>query len=537
MIGAAGAMSKSGYVASVVTLVCVALLTKSSLDSLIHLQEKHGTDGFENLGLLAFGRRGKYAVLLSKFLYSFGCTIAYMLIVKNNLSSALCHLLAIESTSTSTLLSTRFLLNKDAVSIAVSAVGILPVCLHRRFASLAKFSLVSIVSIVCYVSIVVWEYYFNSAVSVKKDLSVDLVLPFKASFFSSMGTFVFAFVSQHCAHMAYRSMRVPTSENWRKVTAFSTVFALTTILVVSSYVYFTFWDNTPDDIFSQYPPSYTIDYAKLLLSLTMLLSFPLPFFTCRELIIVWLLMLEEEPSSASNAAAATTKRKTSKQTSESYSKPTEYGTEDDLHARLLSHDGGASLASALGSSIGSDDHLSQQQQQQQQQQHRAASPAPPYYPSAYDRATTSSASSPSFNNKRQSSRQSSESAKASSKKTHSIDRLLLPATRESSSPNNQLLSFQLRSPYHQGLTLLVWGASVTVAALSPSLGSVLDLVGNVAGSAIAFILPAAFFIKLENRLTVMTGLMFSVGCFIGLIGTIFSIKNIVDGNEDGNCCS
>ena len=39
-------------------------------------------------------------------------------------------------------------------------------------------------------------------------------------------------------------------------------------------------------MFLQYPDVLPIDLAKFLLSLTMLLTFPLPFFTCREILIV-----------------------------------------------------------------------------------------------------------------------------------------------------------------------------------------------------------------------------------------------------------
>ena len=48
----------------------------------------------------------------------------------------------------------------------------------------------------------------------------------------------------------------------------------------------TFWQATESDIFQIYPGLWQIDVAKLLLCITMLLTFPLPFFTCRELLVV-----------------------------------------------------------------------------------------------------------------------------------------------------------------------------------------------------------------------------------------------------------
>ena len=51
-------------------------------------------------------------------------------------------------------------------------------------------------------------------------------------------------------------------------------------------MYMTFWEQTKSDIFEIYPQIWMIDLAKILLCITMVLTFPLPFFTCRELLIV-----------------------------------------------------------------------------------------------------------------------------------------------------------------------------------------------------------------------------------------------------------
>ena len=57
-------------------------------------------------------------------------------------------------------------------------------------------------------------------------------------------------------------------------------------LAVGVFVYMTFWGSTQSDIFQIYPHIPLIDLAKLLLCIAMLVTFPLPFFTCRELLIV-----------------------------------------------------------------------------------------------------------------------------------------------------------------------------------------------------------------------------------------------------------
>ena len=73
-------------------------------------------------------------------------------------------------------------------------------------------------------------------------------------------------------------------------------------LSVAVFVYMTFWQATESDIFQMYPNFWVIDIAKLLLCITMLLTFPLPFFTCRELLVVTFVHpFCREPSEAAHA--------------------------------------------------------------------------------------------------------------------------------------------------------------------------------------------------------------------------------------------
>ena len=103
-----------------------------------------------------------------------------------------------------------------------------------------------------------------------------------------MGTFVFTFVSQHTVHLVYGSLRpnLRTVSNFKVVSTVSLLISSAVSLSVGVFVYMTFWQATKSDIFQIYPSSWMIDLAKLLLCITMLLTFPLPFFTCRELVIV-----------------------------------------------------------------------------------------------------------------------------------------------------------------------------------------------------------------------------------------------------------
>lgn len=102
---------------------------------------------------------------------------------------------------------------------------------------------------------------------------------------------MFTYVSQHTVNQTFESMKsdVRNLKNWKVVSSWSIAIATSVSLTVGVAVYITFWQHAGSDLFEMYPPLHAIDFAKILLCLTMLLTFPLPFFTCRELIIVSLI--------------------------------------------------------------------------------------------------------------------------------------------------------------------------------------------------------------------------------------------------------
>jgi sodium-coupled neutral amino acid transporter 11 len=91
-IGLGGAFALSGGIISVVSIIFFGVLTKLSLDLVVSMPiQSNGS--YETLGKVAFGQAGWIAVLMSKFLYSFGCLIAYIVVIKDNMNVAVLHLL------------------------------------------------------------------------------------------------------------------------------------------------------------------------------------------------------------------------------------------------------------------------------------------------------------------------------------------------------------------------------------------------------------------------------------------------------------
>lgn len=113
---------------------------------------------------------------------------------------------------------------------------------------------------------------------------------------------------------------------------------------------------------------------------------------------------------------------------------------------------------------------------------------------------------------------SSQSGELSSTET-TISSIVVPH------PNWVLLSYgdgrQLIFIWHAVLTFTLWLVVTVCAIKSPSLGDVLDLVGAFTGTLLAFILPALFSFKLKgyNHLSLA---ILAIGGVVGLLGSIFS---------------
>jgi amino acid permease len=165
-IGLGGAIAISGGGISIIFLLFFAFLTKFSLDLVIRLSiETEGAHGsYEDLAQVGLGFFGRLVVLGCKFVYSFGCLVAYVIVVKDNFGSAVCSLIfgkeAASDVSGHALEWLHVILKEDVwTTWFLSLVVILPLCFLRDMTPLASFSVVSVASIVSIVAIVVYLFF------------------------------------------------------------------------------------------------------------------------------------------------------------------------------------------------------------------------------------------------------------------------------------------------------------------------------------------------------------------------------------------
>jgi solute carrier family 38 (sodium-coupled neutral amino acid transporter), member 11 len=173
-IGLGGAFADSGGLISMATIVFFAFLTKLSLDVVVIMSvensiessnhtEQRRSASYEELGNLAFGKAGLWIVSLSKFLYSFGCLVAYIIVVKDNFTPALRHFIYGNAGPSDSWFN-QFLLQdgaNDTVTWILGVSVILPLCLLRDMTPLSNLGAISIGAMICIVLIVIAVYFVD----------------------------------------------------------------------------------------------------------------------------------------------------------------------------------------------------------------------------------------------------------------------------------------------------------------------------------------------------------------------------------------
>lgn len=518
---------------------------------------------YEELGHAAFGSIGRLAVLLSKAMYSFGCLIAYVVVVRDNFGLAI-RRIALRPESGPALLFTAmaesssdatdtedegaaWLYDDGYLAFLVSATIMLPLSCPRTMKPLAKFSFISVLSIVFLVLAVVYLYFtctnpvFDGGDEQSSFYENWIEIKSVTGFLQSLGTFVFTFTCHHTVNLAYESLpsSIRCPKIWKRVSTNSIVMATETSLVIGIFAYMTFGANTPADVLMGYPPDLNLaNVARLLLCLTMVLTFPLPFLTCREMTVLimvdahrfyyvhglqrynffrpvvgclrilrrklWTCIFRKEPKQGGfkvetevDAGADEEEVFVEMQRPSLLRKPyfswiwRPWKTTDDndewwdnrqLTQTLLPADEEPEIG--IVSSIGG-------------LKGEAVMPSPLSSPNSSSSGDTSSYES-------------------------TVVSVHVPTPKWILGGGN---GRQLTVIWHAVLTFVLWGLITICAVKSPSLGDVLDLVGSFNGTLMAFVLPALFAFRLKGY-SLKAFAILSVGGFVGLCGTLSSLVKL-----------
>jgi amino acid permease len=201
-IGLGGAFALSGGCVAIISILTCAYLTKLSLDLVLELSLAQGVTTYEDLGHCGLGRVGKLCVTWSKLLYSFGCLVAYVIVVKDNLGPAILSLASGRERGGGPVLPPHvdeLLHNANLLTFLTSLLVILPLCLLRDMTPLANFSMMSVLAMIMIVGIVAVLYFFPPATEHHQDKETSFYEDWFevrwSGYLQSLGTYVFTFVS------------------------------------------------------------------------------------------------------------------------------------------------------------------------------------------------------------------------------------------------------------------------------------------------------------------------------------------------------
>lgn len=279
IIGIPYAIASSGLIAGIVLLILVGFFTDKSLRMIIEVARFHpqlhelGVLTFEDLMTIPFGRYGRIFILTSMFVLAYGAMVAYLLIVKDNVPTVL-------GLGDS-------LADREGILVVTSLLIMLPLSMLRDISQLAFTSTLSVLADV--VLIIIVCVFAPVRTSVQSAGGLGEVLrtnSFNSQIFIGLGILSTALACQHSSFLISGSLKDTTPSRWARVTCLSVTISTALCLILGVVGYLGYLEQTQGDVLNNFPQgSAMVDAARLLLSITMFLTYPMESFVARHVLI------------------------------------------------------------------------------------------------------------------------------------------------------------------------------------------------------------------------------------------------------------
>eukprot|EP00978_Attheya_sp_CCMP212_P036744 scaffold168886_cov50-Attheya_sp.AAC.2 len=300
IVGIPFALSQTGLIAGLFLLILVAWLTDKSLQIIVNLASYHpqlrgkNVCTFEDLASFPFGKAGYKFILLNMFvskcaaaykriLYvgptmsmAYGAMVAYLLIIKDTVPTVFGFGAADGGG-----------FERELILIGTSLVIIVPLAAQRDMASLAFTSLLSICADIILVGFIVT---FSPVVERVSDeggfvevLKNDAINP---TLFIGLGILSTAMACQHSAFIVSGSLENKTQKRWSIVTFRSIFLAAFLCALFGVFGYLGFLEDTKGDVLNNFEAgSLAANGARVLLAITMFLTYPMESFVARHVVV------------------------------------------------------------------------------------------------------------------------------------------------------------------------------------------------------------------------------------------------------------
>lgn len=280
IIGLPFAIAQSGLWMGMVLLITIGYLTFVGVQTIIKCGTMAGVNSYEGLCRHALGKWGYWAVSWSMIIFPIGGMCAYLIIIGDNVPHVLRSATGIE-------------ISRE-VAVSVTGIGIiLPLCFLRDMSTLAKSSSISVLAAVVIVLVIAFhgpsvlehEILFKNRTAPEPDYSFV-----KPRFAAGLGTISFAYVCHHSSFIVFGSLKKSTLPEWTIVSLASIGTALVLSVIISLGGFLLFFNETESDILQSFGPDDDwMNFARLMLALTMVLTFPMEQFVARHSLhsLIW----------------------------------------------------------------------------------------------------------------------------------------------------------------------------------------------------------------------------------------------------------
>ncbi|XP_020281190.1 putative sodium-coupled neutral amino acid transporter 11 isoform X2 [Pseudomyrmex gracilis] len=276
VIGIPYALHQAGFGLGIALLILVATLTDYSLILMVRSGHICGEMSYQGLMRASFGRAGFYILTVLQFFYPFIAMVSYNVVVGDTVTKVLIRVTGMHETN---------IFAHRQVVILLATLGItIPLCLYRNVARLAKISFLSLVCV----------GFILLAIFIRMDTMSALVPDRTDSWrfanfpgvVPSVGIMAFAFMCHHNTFLIYGSIERATQQKWDVVTHWSlfTSFIIAAAFGIAGYA--TFTSYVQGDLMENYCwDDDLMNFARVMFSGTILLTFPIECFVTREVLM------------------------------------------------------------------------------------------------------------------------------------------------------------------------------------------------------------------------------------------------------------
>ncbi|KAJ8687720.1 hypothetical protein QAD02_023514 [Eretmocerus hayati] len=276
VIGIPYALHQAGFGLGMFLLVLVAIITDYSLVLMVRSGHLCGEMSYQGLMRASFGRPGFYILTALQFMYPFIAMVSYNVVVGDTVTKVLMRVTGLQTDS--------FLVSRKFVIFLATVLVVIPLCLYKNVARLAKISFLSLVC-VCIILLTIFIRMGTMSAYVPPH-SESWSLGHISGILPAVGIMAFAFMCHHNTFLIYGSIERATQQKWDNVTHWSLFVSFLIAAAFGIAGYATFTGYVQGDLMENYCSNDDLmNFSRLLFSVTILLTFPIECFVTREVIM------------------------------------------------------------------------------------------------------------------------------------------------------------------------------------------------------------------------------------------------------------